>query len=71
MPQLTVATCQFPVSADVGANLRQITRQMSVAAELATFTAHLRPLVEAGLGESRKAVAYLTARDSMADLAEE
>jgi deaminated glutathione amidase len=23
MPQLTVATCQFPVSADVGANLRQ------------------------------------------------
>jgi len=36
-------------------------------AELAAFTAHLRPLVEAGLGESRKAVAYLTARDTLAD----
>jgi arsenite methyltransferase len=35
--------------------------------ELAAFTAHLRPLVEAGLGESRKAVAYLTARDMVAD----
>jgi ubiquinone/menaquinone biosynthesis C-methylase UbiE len=40
-------------------------------AELAAFTAHLRPLVEAGLGESRKAVAYLTASDSVADLDEE
>ncbi len=36
-------------------------------AELATFTAHLRPLVEAGLGERRTAVAYLTARDSVPD----
>jgi arsenite methyltransferase len=35
-------------------------------AELAAFTAHLRPLVEAGLGEDRRAVAYLTARDSAA-----
>ena len=33
------------------------------SAELAAFTAHLRPLVEAGLGEERKAVAYLSARD--------
>jgi arsenite methyltransferase len=38
-------------------------------AELAAFTAHLRPLVEAGQGERRKAVAYLTARDSVPDLA--
>jgi arsenite methyltransferase len=38
-------------------------------AELAAFTAHLRPLVEAGLGERRKAVAYLTARDSVPDTA--
>jgi ubiquinone/menaquinone biosynthesis C-methylase UbiE len=30
--------------------------------ELAAFTVHLRPLVEAGQGEERKAVAYLTAR---------
>jgi len=34
--------------------------------ELAAFTAHLRPLVEAGQGEDRNAVAYLTARDSVA-----
>lgn len=40
-------------------------------AELAAFTAHLRPLVEAGLGESRKAVAYLTARDTVPDPAAE
>lgn len=40
-------------------------------AELAAFTAHLRPLVEAGLGESRKAVAYLTASDSAPELADE
>lgn len=40
MPQLTVATCQFPVSADVGANLRQITRQMSVAADRGARVAH-------------------------------
>ena len=37
-------------------------------AELAAFTAHLRPLVEAGLGQERTAVAYLTARDSVAGL---
>jgi len=37
-------------------------------AELAAFTAHLRPLVESGLGEERKAVAYLSARDSLAGL---
>ena len=39
-------------------------------AELAAFTAHLRPLVEAGMGEERKAVAYLSARDSLAGLVE-
>ena len=33
------------------------------SAELAAFTACLRPLVEAGHGETRRAVAYLTARD--------
>jgi arsenite methyltransferase len=37
------------------------------SAELGAFTAHLRPLVEAGLGEDRMAVAYLTARDSVPD----
>jgi arsenite methyltransferase len=36
-------------------------------AELASFTAHLQPLVEAGLGERRRAVAYLTATDSIGD----
>jgi len=40
MPQLTVATCQFPVSADVGANLRQITRQLGVAADRGARVAH-------------------------------
>jgi len=40
-------------------------------AELAAFTAHLRPLVEAGLGESRKALAYLTARDRVTDVSQE
>ncbi len=33
-------------------------------AELAAFTAHLRPLVESGRGERRRALAHLTARDS-------
>jgi arsenite methyltransferase len=33
-------------------------------AELAAFTAHLRPLVESGRGERRRALAYLTARES-------
>jgi arsenite methyltransferase len=32
-------------------------------AELAVFTAHLRPLVESGRGERRRALAHLTARD--------
>jgi arsenite methyltransferase len=32
--------------------------------ELAAFTAHLRPLVENGRGERRRALAYLTARES-------
>jgi arsenite methyltransferase len=33
-------------------------------AELESLTAHLRPLVETGRGEHRRALAYLTARDS-------
>jgi arsenite methyltransferase len=33
-------------------------------AELAAFTAHLRPLVEGGRGEHRRALAHLIARDS-------
>jgi hypothetical protein len=37
-------------------------------AELAAFTAHLRPLVEARKGQEREAVAYLTARDTVAGL---
>jgi arsenite methyltransferase len=32
-------------------------------AELAAFTGHLRPLVESGRGERRRALAHLTARD--------
>ncbi len=32
-------------------------------AELAAFTAHLRPLVESGRGEHRRALAFLSARD--------
>jgi arsenite methyltransferase len=36
-------------------------------AEIVAFTAHLRPLVEAGRGEHRQAVAYLTARDGAHD----
>ena len=36
-------------------------------AELAAFTAQLRPLVEAGMGERRTAVAYLTATDAAED----
>jgi len=39
-------------------------------AELSAFTAHLRPLVEAGAGEDRKAFAYLTARDIVAGSAD-
>ena len=37
---LTVATCQFPVSADVGANLRYVRRQMSTAARHGARVAH-------------------------------
>jgi predicted amidohydrolase len=40
MPVLRVATCQFPVSADVRGNLRQITRQLNVASERAARVAH-------------------------------
>jgi deaminated glutathione amidase len=32
VPAVTVATCQFPVSADVSANLGHITRQIRAAA---------------------------------------
>jgi arsenite methyltransferase len=38
------------------------------AAELAAFTGHLRPLVENGRGERRRALAYLTARDNAGQL---
>jgi hypothetical protein len=31
------------------------------AEEIAAFTEHLRPLVEAGAGQERRAAAYLTA----------
>jgi predicted amidohydrolase len=37
---LSVATCQFPVSADVDANLRYVKRQMSVAARRGARVAH-------------------------------
>ena len=37
--------------------------QALTPAELAAFGAHLRPLVEAGNGTDRRAVAYLTAGD--------
>jgi deaminated glutathione amidase len=40
MPSLTVATCQFPVSADIGANLRHVTRQMRAASERGADVAH-------------------------------
>lgn len=40
MALLTVATCQFPVSADVDANLRYIKRQMSTASERGAVVAH-------------------------------
>jgi len=33
------------------------------AKERSAFTTHLRPLVEAGIGEQRRAVVYLTAGD--------
>lgn len=40
MAVLTIATCQFPVSADIGANLRHIKRQMSVASQRGARVAH-------------------------------
>lgn len=49
--------------------LAQMLQSALSPAELAAFTAHLRPLVETGNGEERQAVAYLTARDAVAELA--
>ena len=49
--------------------LAQMLQSALSPAELAAFTAHLRPLVETGNGEERQAVAYLTARDTVAELA--
>jgi deaminated glutathione amidase len=40
MAVLTIATCQFPVSADIGANLRHIKRQMSLASQRGARIAH-------------------------------
>jgi deaminated glutathione amidase len=40
MAVLTVATCQFPVSADIDANLRRIRKQMTVAAQRGARVAH-------------------------------
>ncbi|HXW44112.1 MAG TPA: carbon-nitrogen hydrolase family protein [Streptosporangiaceae bacterium] len=40
MPVLTVATCQFPVSADIRANLGYITRQMRAARRRGADVAH-------------------------------
>jgi deaminated glutathione amidase len=40
MPAVTVATCQFPVSADVGSNLRFITSQMRTARSRGADVAH-------------------------------
>jgi arsenite methyltransferase len=44
--------------------LGDLLRAVLTPAQLAEFTAHLRPLVETGRGESRRAVAYLTAGDA-------
>jgi arsenite methyltransferase len=43
--------------------LGELLRAVLAPAELAEFSAHLRPLVETGRGERRLAVAYLTAGD--------
>jgi arsenite methyltransferase len=43
--------------------LSEVLDRVLTPAELAAFTDHLRPLVEAGRGENRHVVAYLTARD--------
>ena len=40
MPVLSVATCQFPVSADIAANLRYVKRQMTAAARRGARVAH-------------------------------
>ena len=40
MARVNVATCQFPVSADVGANCRWIVRQMRLAAQRGATVAH-------------------------------
>lgn len=40
MAVLSVATCQFAVSADIGANLRQVKRQAAVAAERGARAVH-------------------------------
>jgi deaminated glutathione amidase len=37
---LTVATCQFPVSGEIGANLRQIRTQMTASARRGARVAH-------------------------------
>lgn len=46
--------------------LGELLRAVLTPAQLAEFTAHLRPLVESGRGEHRLAVAYLTASDAAA-----
>ncbi len=40
MAVLTIATCQFPVSADITANLRHIKRQMDLASQRGARVAH-------------------------------
>lgn len=40
MAVLTVATCQFPVGADIGANLRYVKRQMATASRRGARVAH-------------------------------
>ena len=40
MAVLKVATCQFPVSADIGANLRYVIRQMGLASQRGARVAH-------------------------------
>jgi predicted amidohydrolase len=40
MAVLRIATCQFPVSADIAANLRYIKRQLSLASQRGARVAH-------------------------------
>ena len=40
MAVLTVAACQFPVAADIGANLHHVQQQMSTAARRGARVAH-------------------------------